>query len=242
MKPILMFLHIPRTGGTTLHNIVDRQYRPPEIHIIGHDIVGDQQRLRNLAPSQRNALKIVFGHYCFGLHNALPEREPHYITFLRNPVDRVASLYAYTQALPNHYLYECAASKNLADFVSSGCTGTTDNGMVRQLCGLDRFTMSDGEQLAYNDTVIPFGGVGAMHLQQAQNNLAEFGFEIGFTEWFHPSLLQIARRWGWTIPHYMAANRSRRKTVDPLTESLILEHNEWDVRLYAWAWSRSERL
>jgi hypothetical protein len=52
---------------------------------------------------------------------------------LRNPVDRVASLYHYVKREPKHRHHELVQSVSLIEYVVSGINPETSNGMTRRL-------------------------------------------------------------------------------------------------------------
>jgi hypothetical protein len=92
-KPFWLFLHIPKTAGTTLRTVVEAQF--------GHDTVltyynqPSRQLLDNLPyllRDERRSFRALIGHYPFGVHDGLP-RPGRYITFMRDPARRVISDY-----------------------------------------------------------------------------------------------------------------------------------------------------
>src|SRR6516162_400599 len=89
----LLFLHIHKTAGTTLHRIIEREYNPFYIYTIeGGRIEWSVDHLKKLPLHRRAALQVVKGHMSFGLHEYLPQPST-YITFLRDPVERCISSY-----------------------------------------------------------------------------------------------------------------------------------------------------
>ena len=72
-------------------------------------------KLQNLRPSpaaQRGRYRLIQGHLYFGLHRFIP-RASTYVTFLRQPVERVLSFYYYARSTPDHYLYPLLAAERL---------------------------------------------------------------------------------------------------------------------------------
>src|SRR5438874_1730089 len=98
---VLLFLHIPKTGGSTLSKILERQY--PRAQTLTLD---DQKiaQFKTLPVAERGRYCLVKGHLHFGLHHFIP-RPSTYITLLREPVERVLSFYHYARSTPDHYLY-----------------------------------------------------------------------------------------------------------------------------------------
>ena len=236
-RATLMIVHIPKAAGTTLRWVMDRQYPGDRIYKIKSDIRGDQERLHEMDGVKKRQLRAVFGHYCYGLHEALAPQQPYaYLTMLRDPVRRVVSLYSYTRTeSPAHYLARAAREMTLYDFVTSGVTRHSDNGMVRQLSGYDEFTMRDGRQIPYNDGKVPFRGVTRGHFEAAKKNLATF-VAVGFAGEFDAFLALMRTLFAWRIPHYQNKNVSRER-IEPDGREIkaITELNQLDYELYHWA-------
>ena len=84
---ILYFLHIQKTAGTTMINILDSYFDLDTIY-------RDQFWPNLLINMPKNLLKFKFlrGHFGYGIHRILGKK-PIYITMLREPVDRTISDY-----------------------------------------------------------------------------------------------------------------------------------------------------
>lgn len=102
MKPLYIFIHIPRTGGTTLSGSL--YLHSPlkwDIEFVHMGPWGNEYRKRHAIPpihqwpqDQKNQIQVVTGHDTFyGLHNDLRRESVRYFTFLRNPAKRLESAY-----------------------------------------------------------------------------------------------------------------------------------------------------
>lgn len=191
--PCLVFLHLPKTAGSTLSTVLRWQYR----HL------GPQQVLRltyrggeeidALRPEQRAVLRVVMGHFPFGLHEHLP-MPCRYVTIVRDPIRRVISMYRYILATPRHPLHELltSSSMSLRDYVTSDVhPDQVENALTRQLAGRQE---GDG---------IPSEG----DAETAIRNLRAFS-AVGLTERFDESLIIFKRTFGWGAPFYFSRNVS----------------------------------
>src|SRR5207302_9080987 len=84
---LIVFLHLPKTAGTSLNAIFRRQYRMAELHFVTprpHEIrYGLQSRMEDfysLPPEKVARIKMLRGHFVFG--PPMPE-SASCITFLR---------------------------------------------------------------------------------------------------------------------------------------------------------------
>jgi Sulfotransferase family len=226
----LIFLHIPKTAGTTLRRILDGYYdRDRSFEIVGERLKETMEEFISLPAARRAEIMFLRGHMPFGLHEYLPQPNT-YITMLRNPTARVISEYYYILTRPAHYLYEPINGKNLdiEKFVSTGLTTETDNGQLRLLTG----HIDD----------IKNGGCTRQLLDQAKSNLTKHFAVIGLSERFDESLLLIKKKLGWKrLPLYLKRNVAAHRPPEPPKHVLntIRKHNELDYELYQWA---SERL
>ena len=70
----LIFLHIPKTAGTTLNRIIEWQYSPFEIFTMDpYRIRATPERLKRLPEGRRRRLRVVRGHMFYGVHECLPQ-------------------------------------------------------------------------------------------------------------------------------------------------------------------------
>jgi hypothetical protein len=219
----LIFLHIPKAGGSTLHKIIERQYKSDTIfNIDGTRVQESIDEFKKLPEVQRGKIRVLKGHMWFGLHKYLPHPST-YITLLREPVDRMISHYYYILQEPRHYLYETVTSHrmNLKDYVCSGISAELDNGQTRLLSGIEDINVAKCSPAL---------------LESAKKNLDEHFAVIGLTERFDETLILLKRAFGWKTLFYdkekVTRNRPRRKDVSKDTLNAIEKHNELDINLY----------
>jgi hypothetical protein len=223
---MLVFIHIPKTAGTTLHKVISHQYSPREI-LIRHDADGP---LSEAIPSGAKPPAVVMGHLSVGLHRYHPG--VRYITCLREPVARLVSHYHHGLNDPTHYLHDAIHRDglDLAAYAASGLSGELSNGMTRMLAGVEDF----------RGTVVD-----RAVLELAKRNIEEHFEAVLLSERFDEGLVLLACKRGWRTPWYMRRKvgnyPTAASTPDPETRRRVEDHNAFDVELYAWARERFER-
>jgi hypothetical protein len=221
---MLVFVHIPKTAGTTLHKVISHQYRRKDI-LIRHD--SDGPKSETLASWKGEPPKVVMGHYSVGLHRHVAG--VRYVTCLREPVSRLISHYHYANSFPGHYLHEAIHRDklDLARYVGSGLAGELSNGMTRMLAGLD-----DPEQAR----------IGEVELAQAKENIERHFDAVLLNERFDEGLLLMAERLGWKTPYYLrrrvGSYPASATKPDAGTRQVIEDRNSIDLELYRWAKGR----
>lgn len=218
MSP-LVFIHVPKTGGTTLHKILTHQYHPRRVAIL-HDSNGPPSAsfVERLGAEGGGGIDLVLGHVSARFHPLRPDIG--YLTCLRDPVSRIRSHYEHARADANHYLHEEASSMPLADYARSGLSGELSNGMVRMLAGLGDFHRDP----VHEGTV-----------ENAWETLKARMPAYLLTERFDESLLLMAETLGWKTPWYLPRKVGRypRTTLTESDRDAIESVNHLDRELYA---------
>lgn len=239
----LLFLHIHKTAGTTLHRIIEREYNPLRIYTIeGSRIEWSIDHFRKLSQRRREALQVVKGHMSFGLHQYLPQLST-YITFLRDPVERCISSYYYSKGNPFNPFYKRIdrESLNLPAFLE--IAPWNNNLQCKTIAGIDRSEYRPVE-LFRRMTQLGTGTVdpsldrwsNEAILERAKENLTRyFGF-VGITEKFSQSLIALKYLFGWKLSSYSSYRKSRNRPKSDVLDSGIIaaveERNRFDRALY----------
>ena len=215
-RETLIFLHIPKTAGTTLNRIIEWQYSPFEIFTIDpYRIRATPERLERLPEERRRRLRVVRGHMLYGVHKSLPQPAT-YVTMLRDPVARVLSAYYFVLRRPLNPLHRKVKRQRLGveDYVR--LFPERHNLQCRLIAGVKDTAIAD-ERL----------------LDTAKENLTKSFSVVGISEQFEESLMLIATTFNWQIPFYKNCKVSKaRPQIDPGTAALIRDHNRLDVELY----------
>lgn len=213
-------MHLPKTGGTTLNDILRRQFtRRSEIFRTGHADTGEAARLfLELPPARRQATRLITGHTAYGIHAHIG-RPVSYFTLLRDPVERVISYFHFVRAKPWHLGHREFNEMTFDAFVESEWFPASDNEQSRLISGLPPGTPDD--EL----------------LRQARANLQDHIRVVGLTEDFDSTLLLFQRAFGWRPPYYVRRNvtqtRPTQAQVSERTLEIIRARTVADSRLYA---------
>lgn len=216
----IIFLHLPKCGGTTLNRIIEWEYHPLRIFSVDPIFFLWSFKKVNRWPKDRLAQMQVFkGHMPFGLHRKLPQPAT-YITFLRDPIDRVISAYYFARNYKLHPKHRQVSRMTMEEYVR---TWPNHNVQTKLLSGRP-YT---GDFHA--------GECDSAMLEAAKENLATHFSLVGLTERFDECLAVLKIIFGWDIAQYADFNVTKRPRSNNLPSSivdLIAERNKFDVALY----------
>ncbi|HEX2526561.1 MAG TPA: hypothetical protein VHL31_09740 [Geminicoccus sp.] len=166
---------------------------------------------------------VVSGHFCHGVHEQLQDQPYRYVILLRDPVQRVLSLFRYIRGLPSHNSHWRLnqPGMTIARFYAERLPGTGQrNAMVAQLAGI------------LGSRVIPT----ELHLEQASRHLLEGDMMFGMVERPGPLLVQLAHHLEIKDPpSYPQVNGSRSLGGWGSSDediAAIVAANQLDIELY----------
>ena len=216
-REALIFLHIPKTAGTTLNRIIEWQYSPLAIFTMDpYRIRATAERLKRLPEHRRRRLRVVRGHLFYGIHEFLPQGAT-YITMLREPVARFLSSYYFILRRPLHPLHRKLKRERLGVEDYLRLIPHRHNLQCRLIAGVKDTAMIADERL----------------LDMAKEHLIKSFSVVGISERFEESLMLMATTFDWEIPFYKNCKVSKtRPQINSGTVEMIRDHNRLDVELY----------
>ncbi len=213
----LIFLHVPKSAGTTLNRLIEWEYPLFEMYSVDPVLFRwSRARLWRLPQRRLKRFRVFKGHMPFGLHEILPQPAT-YITVMRGAVERVISAYYFMSNYklhPNYWKFR-REDWTLEDFVQRS---PRENVQTKMIAGADYDEPCTAEILA-----------------KAKENLQYFSV-VGLTERFEESLALMKLRFGWKIESYSSFNltrtRPKKRDLPQSTLDLIAERNRFDIELY----------
>jgi len=218
---LIVFIHIPKTAGTSFRKLLDSHYPGKALLPLYEPYPYQPEVLARLKKRARQAAAAI-GHVPFGIDRQLGV-EAGYVTFLREPVQRVISYYRHNQRHANaRFHQQIKDGMTLADILRSGIDPEFNNNMTRMISGV-------GDNSLLLDQAI---------LEQAMENIERRFLYVGLTEHFDQSVNQLGACLGWrsaTLFKSPALNRAPDRqslSLDEETLGLIRHYNNLDLALY----------
>jgi hypothetical protein len=218
----LVFLHIPKTAGTTLASTLQWNY-PPHLTLHQDLLLRPIEDMELFPLERRSSARLLRGHVPYGVHRFIPSR-CEYMTVLRQPVPRAVSAYKHVLRRPGNELHERVVREGmgLEEFIETCWVGKRASRQTRQLCNR------------------PDGAVGPSDLAEAKRNLEQF-LVVGLTERFEETLALVRRALRLRVPLYVTRNVGQPLPVSARAAELIRDREPLDLELYEFASELFER-
>lgn len=104
-EPLWIFLHLPKTGGTTFNGHLSKEMHFDEDFVVLSNWGYKYQKSMNRPPFHKRPpvmqqkIRVLSGHHTYyGIHRQFTNREHRYLTFLRDPAERCVSLYNFRKS------------------------------------------------------------------------------------------------------------------------------------------------
>ena len=222
------FLHLPKTGGSTIRTLINANYDSRELL----SLYGSQPEIFNQCMAttslQRQQFKLIQGHMPYGVHDYLGLSGQRYFFFLREPVARTLSDIEHSKRHPSHGFHHILSAPEL------DLAGRIEK--AKSLCyyrnNMTHFL--SGTFFTRDVTLTDF------HLALSRVRDSEF---VGITEQSELSLLLMAKRLGWKEVIPLKCNVSPSETSNLVEENAASCHAmlDYDIQLYHAAKERFEQ-
>ncbi len=221
-----LFLHVQKTAGTSIVEMAAKHYGRADC--ISHGGYSGRQYEEFINT------KFVSGHFGYDYVKALlPER--YSFTFLRNPVERILSLYYFYRANdPETFpMYRIAHENGLADFLR---LGLVDPLVKSRIWNNQVWQLACGWANPSNRRISSFSQDDLLSL--AKEHLADFS-HVGFTESFDHDMLIIAEALNMALPNKIVKSNSNSRPalgdIGVVERELLAELTCLDQNLYEYA-------
>lgn len=223
-SPKGLFLHIQKTAGTSIVQIAKEHY--------GFDMSSHGDHVGKSRNEYLNT-KFVSGHFGFNFARELM-KDRYSFTFLRNPEERILSMYYFLRGQKKNLfpMYKVAKDLGLEEFLRAG---STDPMIKKRLWNNQVWQLSYGWANLENKTIDDFEPSELLTL--AKENLGSFN-HVGFTETFEEDRDVILRGLQLPIPNEIVMTNVSKKPKEELSNEVInLLHGltELDRELYTYA-------
>ncbi|HEY80023.1 MAG TPA: hypothetical protein EYP25_07545 [Anaerolineae bacterium] len=257
LGPVVIYHHIAKTGGTSLRKVVQANYKGKALwESYGPNrgsVAWYEAHYHALSPERKAAIQCIAGH---SAHYIIPaiDRPFRVFTLLRDPVERMISLYYFAQTLARR-----GQGKGAEIGRALQARGWTLADIYTQLGGGQRLAPEERRLFApffngqtrailgpHTDTsAMPFlpGDSEALEpmLRQTRQVLDAY-YELGVTEAYAESVQHFARVFGWRRVFLSHVNRTRKRPrvheLPPRILAMIREYNALDHALHAYAAQR----
>lgn len=235
LKPddVLLYIHIPKTGGTSLISILEEKFTQDEILPLHSPIQEDY--FWSFSQRELQGFRFVRGHYRVGPYDRHIYKHvvqnPLCITLLRDPVERIISEYRHISRTSHHPLHEDLVSQDrpLRAFLTQpSFRGWIEDRQARQIFGFfPGWPWDPSKPRSISDEAL---------LVFAKQRLEQFAF-VGLMERFEESVQLLCYIFGWEpparIPRLNVATDSfARESLDPDILNLTEEKTRLDRALY----------
>jgi hypothetical protein len=211
-----IFVHIPSTAGTTLWSVLKEATGNKVRRFKGGVVQENAVAAREFLSNPPDGLAIVGGHLPYGCLESVLPGTPHF-TFLREPVERLKSVY---------FRHVRNGKRPLGEDPAAGLLETARDQrstVIMLLTGIDKHVVEQRyDEPGFAEEII--------------DRVGDSYTTIGLAERFDESLAMLGRDMGWpSIPSWERRNRGGNKhafdvaTIERVRELLRVEFTLYDT-------------
>jgi hypothetical protein len=247
--PVLIFFHIPKTGGITMKIIVrnclpdehfDCDLSHPDTALWVRSTARIAEKFHQLPEEKQRAVRCMVGDHVSMDVAGIFGRPSKFFTVVREPVDRVISNFFFSRTkreLPSHRFIR---DMTLEEYLDSGIGLDHDNHQVRMLSGcpkLDAPWDPKGRRISTPP-------VERRHLDMAKRNIEERFIVAAPMEKFTALVWFLKRLYVWPIHRVFfqilneTPKRPRLDAISETTRKRLETLNQYDIELYEWVKER----
>jgi hypothetical protein len=234
-----IFVHIPKTAGTTIHTLLRKIYKNNTIFVASGTLKFVRDALYKVKSSDIYSYKCLHGHFTNLV--ALNRPDLYYFTFFRNPIKQFLSEFRYIKFInrnnrfhyllnssvntPTEYLrflIEIGADNPQTRYISEYITHFDEHGNAYEvISGNKPMNMITHGEFLYNEALIKLKKYNAVFL----------------TDRFDEALVQLSKDLNWEgVPFYIKTNKSNMYKLNFECYEVFLEEFEkayaLDIKLY----------
>jgi hypothetical protein len=230
---VLLYVHVPKTGGTSLISILEAQFADHEVLPLHSPI--QEEYFWSFSQRELKSFRFVRGHYRVGPYDRHIYKHvvqnPYCITMLRDPIERIISEYRHISRTSHHPLHKRLVSyeKPLRAFLTQPqFQGWIQDRVARQIFGFyPGWPWDPSKPRTISDEALRIF---------AKQRLEQFAV-VGLTERFDESVQLLCYTFGWEVPSEIprlnvATDSFSRGPVDDEIRRLLKEKTSLDHELY----------
>lgn len=244
---LLIHLHLPKTGGSTLNGMIKRGFKRDEMFqstllddqvFSGLGVATYESCERSLRRYELNHIRYLSGHVPYGVHRIF-NRPAQYISVVRHPVERVLSYFFFGRQIGDPYLKN-GRWLSLEEYVENQRDIILNDHQTRVISGCPDLDAKAGPCGAE----VIGAPVQAHHLDQAKRNVENSFLAIASLEQLTELALMVRTIYGWPMRRlhndYKNPTKGRPRLADiaPHLIKIIERCNAHDIELYEWAGKR----
>jgi len=240
---IIYFLHIYKTGGTTLNDMLFKNFSESEIinlyiPYISTGQLGEIFKVRENVNISK-ITKIVYGHYAYGIHKKYNHLPFTYMCYVREPYARLVSTYYHLLRMDSEWQFQIL-SRLCGDY-------TTVDSVIGKLPDLSTYLRYNGLQnqqcmFITGQTPLVINKDPVYYAKMAIDNLErDFSF-VGLQEEFEESLRRLNKLLKLKTTEYsyknLGINKPENISNEKQLREIVCENSKADLLIYEYAKKR----